>query len=424
VRVREKKFLRPRYSPPTLSSAQALSLSHNNLAATPTTINTYDDPMEISSSPLPSSPPGLDELPELSPTLQRKAATIVISSDSDSGLEGEGDLTPDRTHNIPSNHKPLLSYSYDVQAAVRMNEYSTLDQSTTSPPTFTRPITVLLALSPQPATYKDQAAFEDFAARFAKDFSGECFSEKWSCVSVYGHYRQQAKWFKQGEERRRRERRDPDDAGAGRVSSASSAPKQPSEDDITTATHDVIGSIHPSALLAKLEQETDLHWRSFIPVMQALIERDVNQGMRMFVVGGLQMGDTAGIRAFAQNVSFPSFLPVRLHTRPDNADSMIILLLQIVEPAGILAFLPGDVSSVSNSPAVPEGFKSRAAMVSIIDSSHTKYRSNPTNFLSPWLLGRLRACTITGIRKSPRSHLREGLSGLLRQGNCDRPHGR
>ena len=378
------------------------------------------DPMEITSSPLPSTPPGLDDVPELSPT-QYKSEAIVISSDSES--EGEGwkkppnlatnqqqqhheflfddnnnqNLNPTRNNNT-SAHQAMSVHSDVAQALKNMSwyEHTILDHATTAPPVPNPPITVLLALTPQPATLADQAAFEDFGARFSEDFRDVCVSEQWSVVSLYGHYRDWAQRHQKSRERRSREHHSPEHGGGwedagGRAHSSDHTPKKRiirwsslatqeaiqngdrsemstsagqeergSGDVFTTDAMDPtwaglsktppgqspvpgawpceipdvaepepkttaaptspqqcdltddeeIGSIHPTALLAKLEQETDVHWRFFIPVLQQLIDREVKEGTRQIIVGGFKIGDLAGIRAFSQKVSLPPSVPM------------------------------------------------------------------------------------------------------------------
>jgi hypothetical protein len=145
------------------------------------------DPMEIS-SPLPSSPPGLDDMPELSPTLYKSKA-IIISSDSESESEGRKtppnlatnqqhgthhhhhnnnnpNLTPVRTRNTMngnnhnSAHQNMSPHNNTARALEHMSyyDYTVLDHATTSPLTPNPPITVMLVLTPQPATLADQAA--------------------------------------------------------------------------------------------------------------------------------------------------------------------------------------------------------------------------------------------------------------------------
>jgi hypothetical protein len=384
-------------------------------------MNAYD-PMEITSSPLPSTPPGLDDIPELSPT-QYKSEAIVISSDSESESEGwkippnlatnqqqqqqhhefllennnnNQNPTPTRNHNNNDNssaHQTISVQSSVAQALKNMSwyEYTILDHATTSPPAPNPPITVLLALMPQPATRADQDAFEEFAARFSKDFSVICVGEKWGVVSLYAHYRDWAQRHQKSREHRSDEHQSSWEDAGDRAHSSNRTPKKgvirwsslatletPQDGDrcetstsakqgecgsgdvFTTDAMDLtwvglsktppgqspvpgawpletpdvvepepkmtaasaspqqcdltddeeIGSIHPTALLSKLEQGTDVHWRFFIPVLQQLIDRKVKEGTRQIIVGGFEIGDLAGIGAFAQKVSLPLSMPV------------------------------------------------------------------------------------------------------------------
>jgi hypothetical protein len=290
------------------------------------------DPMEIS-SPLPSTPPGLDEMPELSPTLYKSKA-IIISSDSESESEGRKtpnlatnqqqhgtyhhnsnpNLTPVRTRNTMNNnafeHRIMSAHNDDAaQFLHNMSwyDYTILDHTTTSPPTPNPPITVMLVLTPQPATLADQTTFDDFAARFSEDFSNFSVEKTWGVVSLYGHYREWARRSsKSGTP-------PPDESpvpGAWPLESPNAVEQEPkstaaptsSQQCDTTDEEREIGNIHPSALLTKLEQGIDVHWRFFIPVLQQLIDREVQKGMRSIIVGGLKIGDLAGMRAFAQKV--------------------------------------------------------------------------------------------------------------------------
>jgi hypothetical protein len=314
-------------------------------------MNAYD-PMEITSSPLPSTPPELDDIPELSPT-QYKSEAIVISSDSESESEGwkkppnlatnqqqqqqqqhhdfllennnnNQNPTPTRNHNNNDNssaHQTMSVQSSVAQALKNMSwyEYTILDHATTSPPAPNPPITVLLALTPQPGTIADQAAFEDFGARFSEDFSNVCVEETWGVVSLYAHYRE---WARRSSECEVPPDESPvpgawpvEDSGVVTAEPTTTAgPTSPPQCDTTTDDEKEIGNIHPFALLAKLEQETDVHWRFFIPVLQHLIDRKVKEGTRQIIVGGFKIGDLAGIRAFAQKVSIP--LPMPVSRRP------------------------------------------------------------------------------------------------------------
>lgn len=65
-----------------------------------------------------------------------------------------------------------------------------------------------------------------------------------------------------------------------------------------------IGPIHPYALRAKLEQEREVQWRLTVPVLRALIDREVAKGKTAFVVCGLAVGELEGVRAFGRQVSF------------------------------------------------------------------------------------------------------------------------
>jgi hypothetical protein len=290
------------------------------------------DPMEIS-SPLPSTPPGLDEMPELSPTLYKSKA-IIISSDSESESEGRKtpnlatnqqqhgtyhhnsnpNLTPVRTRNTMNNnafeHRIMSAHNDDAaQFLHNMSwyDYTILDHTTTSPPTPNPPITVMLVLTPQPATLADQTTFDDFAARFSEDFSNFSVEKTWGVVSLHGHYREWARRSsKSGTP-------PPDESpvpGAWPLDSPNLVDLEPKSTAAPTSSQQCdtiddekdIGNIHPSALLAKLEQGVDVHWRFFIHVLQQLIEREVKKGTRSIIVGGLKFGDLAGIREFAQKV--------------------------------------------------------------------------------------------------------------------------
>jgi hypothetical protein len=304
------------------------------------------DPMEIS-SPLPSTPPGLDEMPELSPTLYKSKA-IIISSDSESESEGRKtppnlatnqqqhgtyyhhnnnnnpNLTPVRTRNTMNNnafeHRIMCAHNDDAaQFLHNMSwyDYTILDHTTTSPATPNPPITVMLVLTPQPATLADQTTFDDFGARFSEDFSNFSVEKTWGVVSLYGHYHEWARRCSKSVTP------PPDESpvpGAWPLDSPNVVEPEPKKTAATTSPQQCdttddekeIGNIHPSALLAKLEQGIDVHWRFFIPVLQQLIEREVKKvkkGMRSIIVGGLKMGDIAGIRAFAQKVSSPPSMP-------------------------------------------------------------------------------------------------------------------
>jgi hypothetical protein len=154
----------------------------------------------------------------------------------------------------------------------------TLDHMVLSPPTTNPSITVLLVLTPQPASLAETTAFETLGSRFCVDFGGRAGSN-WSSISLYAHFR---KWATQQVS----DEQDPLD-GSGEVGG-----------------NDVgIGGIHPYALRDKLDQEKEVQWRLAVPVLQALIEGEVKKGSRAFVVCGLRVGDVQGVRAFGRTVS-------------------------------------------------------------------------------------------------------------------------
>jgi hypothetical protein len=354
--------------------------------------------MDISS---PSTPPGLDDMPELSPP-RSKFEVIVILSDSDS--EGEEPWRrqnlatdqqpppPQQQHNPPHNtpnltparynqnnnsspHEPMARRTYAARASKAMNDYTVLDHATTSPPTPpNEPITVLLVLTPHPASLKEQAAFEEFSARFSADFSDFASEEMWTCVSLYKCLREQAQLFKECTRLKEiqawvdRMVTDQDKSPLAGLNVSGDGPDGPCK------TPNVAGeaTMHRSALVAKMEQEIEVGWRFFIPALKTCIQREVQNGSKLLVVGGLSMGDIDGIRAFAQKVSPQQTDASGPHTNPEDADPR----KQIAEPAGIIAIQPGDVPSAINSAVVPAEFKSRSVVVSAlsihISSSFTK----------------------------------------------------
>lgn len=157
----------------------------------------------------------------------------------------------------------------------------TLDHMVLSLPIANPPITVLLVLTPQPASLAETTAFEAFASRFRSDFGGGA-GDNWSCISLYAHFRKCAAAHQTLDDR------NPLGGGGG------------GEID----GNDVgIGDIHPYALRAKLEQEKEVQWRLAVPVLQALIGNEVKKGSRAFVVCGLAVGDVEGVRAFGRTVS-------------------------------------------------------------------------------------------------------------------------
>jgi len=314
--------------------------------------------MEIS-PPLPSTPPGPRVIEEESPT-QHKSEAIVVSSDSES--EDEEELEGWRGENTGSpvrRRKPKVKHSYSKQSKDGMNNYATLDHATSSPPVPNPPIKVILALTPQPATLTDQAAFDDFGARFSADFSDYCYEELWSCISLYAHYREWARHDAEAEERRATPSVNP--GGSENVTATTAATASSSQDDTAEAR---IGRIHPCVLHSKLEQGTEVHWRFFLPVLQQLIELQVAQGFRLFVIGGFKLGDVAGVKAFAQKVSSLLVDIAKKQESTSKADKSL-KYPQIAEPAAILAFLPREAPPVFDPAFIPSQFERKSVMVNI-----------------------------------------------------------
>ena len=151
----------------------------------------------------------------------------------------------------------------------------TLDHMVSSPPIANPPITVLLVLTPKPASLAATTAFEAFGKRFCSDF-GE--SMEWNHVSLYAHFR---RWAAQTLET-----------------------QTPLSGRGDNGGNDVgIGAIHPYALREKLDREKEVQWRLAVPMLQALIGNEVKKGPRAFVVCGLAVGDVEGVRAFGRTVS-------------------------------------------------------------------------------------------------------------------------
>lgn len=166
----------------------------------------------------------------------------------------------------------------------------TLDHMVLSLPTANPPITVLLVLTPQPASLAETTAFQAFGSRFCSDFGGGV-GENWSCINLYAHFRKCAAAQQKIDGEipfGRRGEIDENDAG--------------------------IGAIHPYALRAKLDQEKEVQWRLAVPVLQALIGNEVKKGSRAFVVCGLAVGDVEGVRVFGRTVSTDVHLHLRVST--------------------------------------------------------------------------------------------------------------
>ena len=164
----------------------------------------------------------------------------------------------------------------------------TLDHMVLSLPTANPPITVLLVLTPRPASLAESTAFEAFSSRFSSDFGGGDAGLNWNHISLYAHFRNCAAAAQQ--------KFDPQPPLNGRGRGEING------NDVN------IGAIHPYALRAKLEQEKEVQWRLAVPVLKALIDSEVKKGVRAFVVCGLGVEDVEGVRAFGRTVSLEMFI--------------------------------------------------------------------------------------------------------------------
>lgn len=233
--------------------------------------------------------------------------------------------------------RPRTYTAHTLSGAETMYNSQTLDYKSLSPPPRNPRLTILLVLTPNPASLADLTALETFTPRFCEDFSdkSERSREKWRCVNLYAHYREWAAT----------------EVSSGRVGSdtrdlSGSGTRQDRIDD--DKDHEIdIGSIHPYALLEKLKQEKEVQWRLAVPVLRTLIDREVKNGARHLVVSGLQAGDVNGLRAFGRLVSILScpsrFLPFLEASATDNscsrtrlpnqqAYSLSYLLLRLILP--------------------------------------------------------------------------------------------
>lgn len=300
--------LSPRFNPDSSPTTQSHNFAGNlNIE--------YFDAMELS-SPFRSSPytpkPRARNLNTPSPPYKSKATVISLDSspvgginahdiedrmhdylsrqqeqynDNDSDVTQMPDLTeyshppnaPTRTsHANVTPIKPLRLRTFTRRESGNENAFSqALGHMLLWPPTANPPITVLLVLTPRPASLAETTAFEAFGPRFCSDFEGSG-GQDWSCISLYAHFR---KW-----------------ATAQEFKSVNALNIR-DEDDID------IGGIHPYALRAKLEQEKEVQWRLAVPVLKTLIDGEVKKGSRAFVICGLAVGDVEGVRAFGRTVS-------------------------------------------------------------------------------------------------------------------------
>lgn len=201
-------------------------------------------------------------------------------NDDDSNATQIPDLTeygPNCQSPLQNNNitplKPSPPRSFERHYSEDENIPQTLDYVTLSPPIVKPPITVLLVLTPQPASLMETTAFEAFGACFCNDLSNP--GQEWSCISLYAHFRSSMAHE------------------SGHLGGT-----------ICGNVEDVgIGDIHPYALREKLEQEKEVQWRLGVPVLHALVDKKVKKGSRAFVVCGLAVGDIEGVRAFSRTVS-------------------------------------------------------------------------------------------------------------------------
>lgn len=204
-------------------------------------------------------------------------------NDNDSDATQMPDLTEYSNSPVRSsqaNIKPLKLVRPRTYARNRPEDDDvlprTLDHMVLSPSIANPPITVLLVLTPQPASLAETTAFEAFGTRFCSDFRG---SAEWSCISLYAHLRKWAAQQKFDDQTTPGSRGGIDGNGVG------------------------IGSIHLYALREKLAREKEVNWRLTVPVLRALIDAGVKKGARAFLVGGFAVGDVEGVRAFGRTVS-------------------------------------------------------------------------------------------------------------------------
>ncbi|GAB7335117.1 hypothetical protein MBLNU13_g06959t1 [Cladosporium sp. NU13] len=210
--------------------------------------------------------------------------------------------------------KPLRPRTFvRHQSETDENIPQTLDHMVLSLPTANPPITVLLVLTPKPASLAETTAFEAFSSRFCSDFGT---TAEWNCISLYAHFR---KW-----------------ATARKLTSPNPLGIR-GEDKLD------IGGVHPYALRAKLDQEEEVQWRLTVPVLKTLIDSEVKKGSRAFVICGLAVGDVGGVRAFGRTIA---------------------------EPSGILAFLPTSAPAPLATQVVPLEYHSRTVSIASAPPSH------------------------------------------------------
>jgi hypothetical protein len=180
----------------------------------------------------------------------------------------------------------LPEHSATMQHASEVLGHMSSSLPTPSPPK----ITVLLILTPNPASLAVITDLENIATRFSAVFSSATYDEQqqWHSINLYEHFHGWAV-------------RNP--LSDGNITAH--AAEFDGSIEVDANVDDVgIGYIHPYALHAKLEQEKEVNWRLAIPVLKRLIDREVGRGKRRFVVCGLRVGDVEGVRGFARKVGW------------------------------------------------------------------------------------------------------------------------
>lgn len=252
---------------------------------------------------LPSTPELNSVYPNTPSRLDEQPATAIYlsSSSSDTDYDNNNNTQGLGYHN--NQHHNTITPSPAIHHGLPMRPLSpearpqpylpyttsklpiTLSRLTMSPKPPKPAIKVLLVLTPNPASADEHALFASLGAQFAKDFSPSSSSgdnsSKWTCVSLYAHFRAWAV----------------EQTSAGTDTGGTG-----------TETGVGIGSIHPLALRARLETETEVPWQLALPVLQELIDAEVAKGARKFVVVGLSGMKWDGAANFGETVCCVLFL--------------------------------------------------------------------------------------------------------------------
>ncbi|KAL1588387.1 hypothetical protein WHR41_03024 [Cladosporium halotolerans] len=269
---------------------------------------------------LPSTPELNSVYPNTPSRLDEQPATAIYLSSSSSDTDFDDNNNTQSLGYHKAQHHNNITLSPAIHHGLPMRPLSpgarpqpylpyttsklptTLSRRTMSPTPPKPAIKVLLVLTPNPASAHEHALFASLGAQFAKDFSPS--SSKWTCVSLYAHFRAWAD----------------EHASAG------------TDTGTGTGTGVDIGSIHPLALRARLESETEVPWQLALPVLQELIDAEVAKGARKFVVVGLSGMKWDGAANFGETIA---------------------------DPNGILIFLPADASDKR----VPFAYKDRTVKI-------------------------------------------------------------